>query len=268
MTLTEINGVRLLVEESGRGDALVLVHGSWDEHRIWELVEPGLAEQFRVIRYDRRGHTGSEDGAVPGTRRDDEDDLAALIEERCDGPVHVVANSFGGSIALGLAARRPELFRSISAHEPPLMGLAADDPVVQQFNEALLPAVVELVERGEDEAAARTFVEGVLGPGGWELLPEEEQASTTGNAGTFAEETRDPAGYDVDLDGLSRAEFPILLTQGDQSPAFFATIIARLSEAIDGVEVATIMGAGHVPHATHPNEYVDLVGLACARVPQ
>lgn len=260
MPLAEINGVRLLVEESGRGDPLVLVHGSWDEHRIWAPVEPRLAERSRVIRYDRRGHTASEDGAVPGTRRDDEDDLAALIEERCDGPVDVVANSFGGSIALGLAARRPELFRSLCAHEPPLMGLAADNPLVQQFNDALLPVVVGQVERGEDEAAARTFVEGVVGPGGWELLPEEERASLTRNAGTFAEETRDPAGFEIDLDGLDRADFPILLTQGDQSPPFFAAIIARLAEAADGVEVATIKGAGHVPHATHPDEYVALIG--------
>jgi pimeloyl-ACP methyl ester carboxylesterase len=105
MSLTEVNGVRLLVEQSGDGDPMVLVHGSWEDRLTWALVEEALAERFRVISYDRRGHSGSEDGPEPGTRRDDEDDLAALIEEVASGPAHVVTNSFGGSIALGLLGR-------------------------------------------------------------------------------------------------------------------------------------------------------------------
>jgi pimeloyl-ACP methyl ester carboxylesterase len=70
--LREVNGVRLLVEESGSGDPLMLVHGSWNDRQAWALVEDGLARRFRVVSYDRRGHTGSEDSAEPGSRRDDE----------------------------------------------------------------------------------------------------------------------------------------------------------------------------------------------------
>jgi pimeloyl-ACP methyl ester carboxylesterase len=125
--LVEINGVRLLVEEAGSGEPLVLVHGSWDDRQTWAFVENDLAQSFRVVTYDRRGHTGSDDSPKPGSRRDDEDDLAALIEERGLAPAHVVANSFGGSIAFGLVVRRPELVRSVCAHEPPLLALAADD---------------------------------------------------------------------------------------------------------------------------------------------
>jgi pimeloyl-ACP methyl ester carboxylesterase len=110
--LLEVNGVRLFVEESGTGDPLVLVHGSWVDRQTWGLVEKDLARRFRVVSYDRRGHSGSDDSATPGTRRDDEDDLAALVEVLGLAPANVVGNSFGGSIALGLAARRPELFGS------------------------------------------------------------------------------------------------------------------------------------------------------------
>ncbi|MGH3040987.1 MAG: alpha/beta fold hydrolase, partial [Gaiellaceae bacterium] len=112
MPLREINSVRLLVEESGSGDPLVLVHGSWDDRQVWALIEDDLARRFRAVSYDRRGHSASEDSAEPGSRRDDEDDLAGLIETLGLAPAHVVANSFGSSIALGLAARQPELFRT------------------------------------------------------------------------------------------------------------------------------------------------------------
>jgi pimeloyl-ACP methyl ester carboxylesterase len=101
------------------------------------------------------------------------------------GPAHVVGNSFGASIALGLAARRPELFRALCAHEPPLMSLAADDPIVAEVGERVT-SVVEQIERSQAEAAARDFVENVaLGPGAWEMMPEEDRAAMVGLADTF-----------------------------------------------------------------------------------
>ena len=263
MPLREVNGVRLLVEESGSGDPLVLVHGSWDDRQVWALIEDDLARRFRVVSYDRRGHTGSEDGAERGSRRDDEDDLAALIETLGLAPAHVVANSFGSSIALGLAARQPQLFRTLCAHEPPLVSLAADDPAVATFGAAVTP-VLELIGRGEPEAAAREFVEIVLGPGAWEMLPERERATMVRNADTFAGEALDPAWADIDLDALSGISVPVLFTQGDRSPPMFAAIIARLSAATDSAEVRTLPGAGHVPHATHPADYVAVVSRFAA----
>jgi pimeloyl-ACP methyl ester carboxylesterase len=256
--LVGINGVRLLVEESGSGEPLVLVHGSWDDRQVWALIEEDLARRFRVVSYDRRGHTDSEDSAEPGSRRDDEDDLADLIATRGLAPANVVANSFGASIALGLAARRPELFRTICAHEPPLLSLAADDPAVAQLGEVIAP-VLELIERGESEAAARDFVENIVGPGAWEMMPEAERASMAANADTFAGEARDSAWADIDLDGLGGITVPVVLTQGDQSPPFFSRIIARLAEGMDSAEVRTLPGAGHVPHMTHPAEYVAVI---------
>lgn len=259
MPLREINGVRLLVEEAGRGDPLVLVHGSWDDRQVWALIEDDLAGRFRVVSYDRRGHTGSEDSAESGSRHDDEDDLAGLIETLGLAPANVVGNSFGSSIALGLAARRPQLFRTLCAHEPPLLSLAADDPLVAQVGEAMGP-VLELIERGEAEAAAREFVENIaLGPGAWEMMPEEERASVAANADTFAGEALDPAWADIDVDALSDVTVPVLFTQGDQSPPFFSKIIARLAEAMDSAEVRTLAGAGHVPHMTHPAAYVAVI---------
>jgi pimeloyl-ACP methyl ester carboxylesterase len=256
--LAEINDVRLLVEESGTGEPLVLVHGSWDSRDTWMLVEDDLARSFHVISYDRRGHSGSEDSAAPGTRRDDEDDLAALIEAKDIAPAHLVCSSFGTSIALGLAARRPELVRSLCGHEPPLLGLVADDPVVAQSG-AGVAEVVRLIDEGSAETAARSFVELALGPGMWEVLPAENQERMITNASTFAGETRDQGGFVVNLDALSRLESPVLLTKGDQSPPFYSTVIEKLDAAIPHVEVKTIAGAGHMPHLTHPGEWVAVV---------
>ncbi|MGH9026553.1 MAG: alpha/beta fold hydrolase [Acidimicrobiia bacterium] len=258
MPQAEVNGVRLLVEEHGSGAPLVLVHGSWDDRQVWAFVEDDLAASFRVLSYDRRGHTGSEDSAKPGLRSNDEDDLAALIEARGLAPAHLVANSFGASITLGLLARRPELVRSVCAHEPPLFGLAAEDPAVALFVAGVDP-VFTLIEEGDEESGAKRFLELVLGPEAWGLMSAEEQTAMVGNAGTFLEEQRDPDGGLVDLDALASVSCPVLLTRGSESPPMFGAVIEILAGVMEHAEVKTIPDAGHVPHLTHPARYVAMV---------
>ncbi len=66
--------------------------------------------------------------------------------------MNVAGTSFGASIAIGLASRRPELVRSVIAHEPPLISVAAEDPEVRPQLEAVqttVRAVCARVERGD-----------------------------------------------------------------------------------------------------------------------
>ena len=75
-----VNGAKLFYELTGTGDPLVLVHGSWVDHKGWQLVVPDLTRCFRVLTYDRRGHSLSERPLGQGSRREEEEDLAALME--------------------------------------------------------------------------------------------------------------------------------------------------------------------------------------------
>jgi pimeloyl-ACP methyl ester carboxylesterase len=250
----------LFREEAGAGEPLVLVHGSWSETLTWSLAMPGLAGALRVIAYDRLGHGQSAPApAGPLARRRHEDDLAALIETVAGGRAHVAGNSYGGSIALGLATRRPELFRSVSAHEPPLVGIATRDAIVEQAAKDL-EAVGGIVEKGDPEAAARHFVENVvIGPGAWPMLPPEIHQAMVRNAPAFAAELRDPDWANADLEALAELEIPILLTHGDAILPWFAPIMETLAGAAPQAELVTLEGAGHVPHQTHAGEYAALI---------
>jgi pimeloyl-ACP methyl ester carboxylesterase len=266
MPYATVNGVDLYHETTGEGDPLVLVHGGWSDHRNWQFVVPALAEAYRVTAYDRRAHSRSERPAVPPTRRVQEDDLAALIEELHGDPAHVVGTSFGGSIGLGLATRRPDLVRSVSVHEPPLMSLVADDaelgPMFAETN-ATLSDVIARVERGDVEGGTRQFVEEIaLGPGAWDVLPEEIRETGIRNAPAFVGEQCDPEWASIDPSALARLEVPVQLTEGDQSPPWFPAIVAALAESIDGAQVRTFAGAGHAPHLTHAEDFVASLSVA------
>jgi pimeloyl-ACP methyl ester carboxylesterase len=262
MTLAEINGVRVAWQMTGdTGDAVVLVHGSWVDHHNWDLVLPQLATSFRVLTYDRRGHGASERPPAQGSVREDVADLAALLRQLDLAPAHVVGNSFGAAIALRLAGECPELFRTLSVHEPPVFGLLADVP---EAGAALaevgrrVAAVLGLLERGEDEAGARLFVETLaFGPGAWEQLPVDVRRTFVANAPTFLDENREPDASSLDLASLGSFPHPALVTHGTASPPFFHAVVARIAAALPHAARSAFEGAGHVPHVSHPREFVD-----------
>ena len=118
-----VNGVSLYWELTGNaGEPLILVHGSWDDHHGWDRIVPTLGRSFRVLTYDRRGHSRSERRGGQGSVHEDVFDLACLIEQLGLGPAHILGNSFGGVIVLRLAALRPDVFRTLLVHEPPAWG--------------------------------------------------------------------------------------------------------------------------------------------------
>jgi pimeloyl-ACP methyl ester carboxylesterase len=267
MATAHVNGVDLYYERLGAGEPLVLVHGSWGDHDNWAPVVPKLAELFDVVTYDRRGHSQSERPPGPGSRREDAADLGGLIEQLELAPAHVAGNSFGASIVLALAIERPDLFRTLLAHEPPLFALLADDP---EWAEGLsdlrqrIEGVAARLEAGEAEEGARRFVDEVaFGPGAWESMPAGLRQTFIRNAPTFLDEGKDPGWNDLDLGLLAIFPGPALLTEGDQSPPYFPPIVRKLGATIPRAESRVIEGAGHVPHATLPDRYVELVKEAC-----
>jgi pimeloyl-ACP methyl ester carboxylesterase len=263
MATAELNGVRLEYEITGAGEVpLVLVHGSWVSRHSWDLVTPRLARSFRVLTYDRRGHSGSTHTLGQGSIRDDVADLAGLIERVALGPAWVAGNSFGGSIALRLAGARADLVRGVIAHEPPLFSLLAGDPVLAAMLEELgkrVRAVVERIAAGDHTGAAEQFVETALGPGAWGELPADLQRTFVQNAPTFLDEARDPEQFAFDLAWLEPVPRPALLTKGDESPPTFAPVVAKLAGAVPQATVLTFPGAGHIPHRTHPEAYTEAI---------
>jgi pimeloyl-ACP methyl ester carboxylesterase len=264
MSTTRVDGVELYYELTGDGAPLALVHGSWGDATNWRFVLPGLAQNFRVLTYDRRGHSRSSRPATPVRIDDDGDDLGTLLEALELAPAHVATISYGGNIALRLACRRPKLFRSLTCHEPPLFGFLDDDPDAQVTlarDAKTLAAIGQRIADGDSEGGARQFVEEVMaGPGAWDnALPADEKAIMVRNAPMFLEQLQDPDVNTVDRDALTRMQVPVRLTSGTKSPPIHARVIQRLMDAMPDATHEVIDGADHVPHVTAPQHYVEAV---------
>ncbi len=95
-----------------------------------------------------------------------------------------------------------------------------------------------------------------LGPGTWDQLPEPFRAVLEANAATYLDELDDPTGLSIDTTALAATTVPLMLTHGTESPELFPAVIAELVKVVPAARVEVLEGAGHIPHATHPDEWV------------
>jgi pimeloyl-ACP methyl ester carboxylesterase len=108
----DADGIKTNYLEAGSGPAVVLIHGSGPgvtAYANWRLVIPALAEQFRVIAPDMVGFGFTErpDNARYGVQTW-ADQTVGLMDSLGIERASVVGNSFGGAIAMRIAAQHPQ----------------------------------------------------------------------------------------------------------------------------------------------------------------
>ncbi len=116
-----VDGLRLhALQFGGEGRPMFLLHGAMGHAWSWVDVAGQLTLWGRVFALDLRGHGDSQWSASQAysTNRVAQD-VAAVIEELGE-PADVVGLSWGGLVALRLAARRPDLIRRLAVLNPPL----------------------------------------------------------------------------------------------------------------------------------------------------
>lgn len=110
-----VRGTRLWVEDTGGpGEPVFFSHGLLWSTRMFDPQVAALRGRYRCVAWDHRGQGRSDDD--PGRAVSIEEvtaDAIALLEARGGGPVHLVGLSMGGFVAMRIAARRPELVRSL-----------------------------------------------------------------------------------------------------------------------------------------------------------
>lgn len=226
-----VNGTLLPYAERGRGEPIVLVHGAIADYLAWDARLATLSRSYRTISYRQR-EPGPEQGLDDASRarlQTHAEDLAAFIRALDVGPVHVLAWSYSGRIAMNVIMRKPELVKSAFVFEPVLPGYLTDRTELQAI--------------GDDEAS---YVSGVVqalraGGGG------HDAATTGGRSARFAAYAGRPgAGPDT-----------LVALAGGASPQAFLAEASR-GCAGDPATVPVVRGAD-------VGVYLDFMAQAAAR---
>jgi pimeloyl-ACP methyl ester carboxylesterase len=183
-------GIALHYRERGAGEPVVFVHGSLSDLDYWnDQLAPFAAAGRRAIAYSRRYNWPNANPPRPGySAVVDAQDLARLIERLELGRAHVVGHSYGALAALFLAARRPQLVRTLVLAEPPAVSLLEH---VQGDKAELGRRMYADIQRrmvapmraawaaGRDEAGVAAFIDYVFAdPNAWARTPPAAKAAT------------------------------------------------------------------------------------------
>jgi pimeloyl-ACP methyl ester carboxylesterase len=105
--------------ETGEGQPVLLIPGAWSTYRYWNRITPLLSTHYRLLALDYLG-VGDSDKPRSGfgyTVEEQADLIAGMIETLQISKVHIIGTSYGGSIALNIAARYPNRLGSIVSIE-------------------------------------------------------------------------------------------------------------------------------------------------------
>src|SRR6266436_568763 len=135
--ILKVPGARIYYEIQGSGPVLLMIPGGPADAGVFAGLAGFLADRYMTVPYDPRGNSRSVLDGPPEDQRMDVhgDDAAQLLAALGGGPAYVLGSSGGAQIGLNLAARYPELVRTLVAHEPPCLELLPDAAEQRDFME-------------------------------------------------------------------------------------------------------------------------------------
>lgn len=260
MPTMRLDSIDLHYEDQGKGPVIAMVH--WGTQEVFKR----LTSDFRVCMIHQRGNGMS----PPWPRMSLADwmlDLEGFIDELNIGPCHVFGVSGGGASALQLAARRPDLIKSLTLHEPAMVNMLKHDPATYSLYEehVLLKAkAAELAQAGKPEEGIRYFVSHVS-PEKWGALSQAEREARLKIAMPMLLEQiktwdTQPGHYmDIDATLMRRITQPVLLTCGEKTDPIFKAVAKKLAAGLPNCELRSLPGQGHDATGEHADGYAQLL---------
>ena len=249
-----VNGLRFRCRVEGEEGApwIVFSNSLLTDLSLWDEQVAALADEFRILRYDQRGHGGTDVPESPATIDQLVADAAALLDAFAIPRAAFVGISLGAATALGIAARLPERIARVVACDgqsrTPPGGAAAWQQRIDLAAEKGMEGLVEPTVR-------RWFPPSFVDANGVGLNRVRAMIRETPFGG-FVACTRALQNFDLNpiLPGIAQ---PVLLMVGEADGALPQTMRA-IQAQIPDCDLTVIPGAGHLVNIQEP----DLVNRA------
>jgi non-heme chloroperoxidase len=253
-------GLQLHVREWGKpdGQPILFIHGWSQNHLCWaKQYEGALADEFRLVAYDLRGHGMSEAPLEPEHYADGElwaDDVAAIIDQlRLDRPV-LVGWSYGAFVICDyVRTHRQDRIAAINFVEGAVkLGEAA-------FGTLIGPGFVDHFAHATADdlpsniCAMRGFLRACLA----KPMPAEElETALCWNIVVPARVRAALGAREIDDDDVLRTlDVPLLVTQGRSDLVVLPAMAEHVLATCPTAEASWYDGVGHVPFLEEPERF-------------
>jgi len=250
------NGISIHYTLNGVASAPVvtLSHSLATDLGMWEPQVTALAARYRVLRYDTRGHGGTDAPAGPYTLEQLAEDARALLHTLGIQRTHFLGLSMGGMIGQQLALTCPELLRSLilcdtSSRVPPEARPTWDERIRVAEQQGMAPHVEPTIGRWFTPPFAAAHPE------------------VMDRVRSMIRQTP-PAGYvgcchaikALDLtDRLAAIRVSTLVVVGEDDPGTPVAASRTIKERIPGAELVVLKSASHLSNIEQSQAFTDAV---------
>jgi pimeloyl-ACP methyl ester carboxylesterase len=234
------------------GPAVILLHSTVCDRRMWREKQDValMAAGYGVVCCDLRGYGES---SAPTSPYNAADDVLALLNDLRIDTFAIVGSSYGGQVALELAARHPHRVRALAL-------LCAAMPGSQPSEELLAfwDREEELIEQGDLDGATDLNVATWLGPeadgASRDLVRQMQRHAFEVQAAATEEAIAMEHQFD-----LSAIDVPVLAAWGAKDLPDFRCNAQRLTRDLPGATSLELPWAGHLPSVERPQEIDELL---------
>lgn len=260
----QLDGLELAHRFDGpeEGHVVMMANSLMSNYSMWDWNVPALTDRYRVLRYDKRGHGGSQTTPGPYSISQLADDAIALMDALKIDKVHFIGLSMGGMIGQQLGARYPERVYSLS-----LCDTASEMPPRSLWEDRFAIARKEGIPGLVDGTIQRWFTAPFVERAPQDIEKVRKMILGTGVEGYIgcASAVRDMAQTTM----LLKIKAPTLILTGRQDPACTVEQATVLNRMIDGSKLVLIEEAAHLSNIEQPEvfnktirEFIDSVDNA------
>jgi 3-oxoadipate enol-lactonase len=245
------NGITINYQVDGPDHAPCLVFSNSLATTIamWDEQASALKNKFRVLRYDQRGHGGTE--APAGRYAFDTllADAIGLLDALSIKKAHFAGLSMGGATALGLAEKHPDRFDRIIVCDSPCQSTPQSS---QQWEERIVVAKDKNMDALVEPTIARWFPAETVAKNPPHLDKVRGMIRNTPAAG-FIGCAAALAAHDY-ASAVAAVKRPVLFMAGEKDGATPAAM-RKLNEKLPGSHFVELPGAGHISNMDRPAEF-------------
>jgi len=184
------------------------------------------------------------------------DRAAASAGDASGAPLALVGHSYGAAVALIAALANPARVRALALYEPTLFSLIDADQPAPNEGDGIRNAVaasLAALDAGDQDAAARHFIDYWMGAGAWQQTPEARKPAIAASIATNIRRWAHALMTEpTPLQAFRALEMPVLFMVGKRSTASAHGVARRLAPALPRVEVVEFEKLGHMGPVTHP----------------
>ena len=246
----KVNGLDVAYRFDGpeNGHVILIANSLMSDFSMWDWNVPALADRYRVLRYDKRGHGRSQTTPAPYSIPQLADDAVALLDALKIDKVHFIGLSMGGMIGQQLGARYPERVYSLS-----LCDTASEMPPRSLWEERFEIARKEGISGLVDGTIKRWFTAPFIERAPQDIAKVRQMISGTEVEGYIgcASAVRDMAQTTM----LLKIKAPTLILTGRQDPACTVDQAIVLNRMIDGSKMIILEEAAHLSNIEQPEAF-------------